>query len=161
MVVEIKEASAAQMPIIINMGKLYRYDLSEFTQWEIEADGMHRCYGFERYWCAGYYPFMVYVDAEIAGFALLSREDETYEIDEFFILRKFRRRGVARQSARLIFEKFKGKWLIQQLSCNSLAITFWKNLISEVSKREYESYETVHKEHGAIHVLRFSNEETR
>lgn len=55
-------------------------------------------------------PIQVRVDGKLAGLALviqqsyLSGDRNTTDIDEFFIMRKYRRRGVGKEAAMRIFD---------------------------------------------------------
>ncbi|WP_275983945.1 GNAT family N-acetyltransferase [Paenibacillus hamazuiensis] len=93
---------------------------------------------FDHQWTDEYRrPFIVKVDGEIAGFALimldvpkelmkLSTSQKTNVISDFFIMRKYRRKGVGRHVAYSLFEMFTGTWEIRQTLANKSAYTFWK-----------------------------------
>jgi predicted acetyltransferase len=52
------------------------------------------------------------------------------EISEFFVLRKYRRRGVGTYVARRFFSRFPGRWEVAQLAWNVGARRFWRRLIT-------------------------------
>lgn len=86
------------MPILSQLACLYRYDLSEFTDWPVPTDGCYAYVDFSDYLVEeGYLPYMIKVNHELAGFVIQacgSKTDQAdYEVVEFFILRKFRSRG--------------------------------------------------------------------
>jgi len=155
------QASFDEMPIVLNMAKLYRYDLSEFMEWSVEPDGMYYCYELETYWENQNYPFIIRVNNELAGFALVSRSSDkikaSYTIGEFFVLRKFRKFGVGRKVALDIFNKFKGEWEVKQLINNKPAIIFWEKLISNYTNKMHTIHNVQDSQYGNINVIKFSN----
>ena len=159
--VKLEFATAQMMPIVLNMANLYRYDLSEFTHWSIEDDGMHRCYGLEIYWSHKNLPFIIYVNDELAGFVLIEtkidKHQTQYDIGEFFILRKFRRFGLATIVASELFQRYKGQWTIQQLIQNIPAIKFWEKTLSNYTQNNFETSSMLDKEVGEMCVMKFSN----
>lgn len=81
------------------------------------------------------------MDGEIAGFALvgldvpkaymkLSAAEKTNTIGDFFIMRKFRRKGVGKEVAYSLFQRFSGTWEVRQTMANKPAYAFWKRVIS-------------------------------
>ena len=59
------------------------------------------------------YPYLLYSENEVAGFALVRQNGEHWEMAEFCILPKFSRRGLATACAVDIFRKHLGKREIQ------------------------------------------------
>jgi predicted acetyltransferase len=52
-------------------------------------------------------------------------------MQEFFVLRKFRRRGVGRRVALDLFARYAGPWRVEQLSGNAPAVLFWRRVIAD------------------------------
>lgn len=80
------------------------------------------------------------LEGEIAGFALvsldapkeymkLSTAEKTNLINDFFIMRKYRRRGVGKEVAFSLFNLFPGTWEVRQTHSNRNAYDFWKHVI--------------------------------
>jgi len=76
-----------------------------------------------------------------AGFALQLRRhgdaEADYRMAEFFIVRPRRRRGLGRAAARLIFDRFAGRWEVVQDSSNREAIAFWRNVLAAYTHGDY------------------------
>ena len=161
MKITLYEALLDEMPIVLNMAKLYRYDLSEFMDWSIDPNGMYHCHGLEAYWENKNHPFIIRVNNELAGFALVASSNDnlqsSYTMGEFFILRKFRKFGVGTNIALQIFNKLQGQWEVTQLINNKPSIVFWEKLISNYTQKNYTIYDTQDSEHGNIHIINFSN----
>ena len=115
--------------------QLYIYDLGG-DRWDVEADGRfgsprwHR-----RFWTRrGREHFVVRVRGRLAGFALVRHRAHfagagVREISEFFVLRKYRRRGVGTRVARVLFARYRGAWEVAELRTNVAAQRFWRGVI--------------------------------
>lgn len=77
--------------------------------------------------------FFIVHDGELAGFALVESgtEDDPHIIREFFIMRKFYRRGFGKAAAVKLFDLFPGKWSITQIDKIEPARAFWRKIIGE------------------------------
>ena len=62
----------------------------------------------------------------------------TRDISEFFIVRRHRRRGVGTEVARLVFDRYPGKWEVTQLTRNVDAQAFWRRVIGAYTGGRYE-----------------------
>lgn len=85
--------------------------------------------------------FTILDDQQRAGFALVVREPSAtgaaYRMSEFFITRSQRRRGVGRGAARLILDRFAGRWEIAQDAANREAVAFWRNVLAAYTGGDY------------------------
>jgi predicted acetyltransferase len=122
-------------PVLANLLELYMHDFSEFTGWDISEHGLYGYRYLDHYWTeSGRHPFLVRVNGQLAGFALVTILvlDERSEIwmSEFFILRKYRRQGIGEAVARQLFDQFPGQWSVAQMDRNVAAQRFWRALIN-------------------------------
>lgn len=98
---------------------------------------------FDR-WPTGYlgHPFIVRVDGELAGFALIKQMNTNhaadYDVGEFFIVRKFRRKGIGKSVAHYLFDHFPGVWQVRQMMDHKLAQAFWRQVIADYSGKQYQ-----------------------
>jgi predicted acetyltransferase len=161
--VVLREAGAEAIPALRRLMQLYLYDLGSLDGWRIGADGLYgTAERIERFWTEpGRRAFLLEVDGEIAGFALIRDEAElagpgTHEVSEFFVLRKFRRRGVGEQAAIVLFDMTPGPWELTQLPSNVPAQAFWRRVIARYTGGRFT--ETVHEggRAGMKHVHRFT-----
>lgn len=133
--VRLVPAGEADRDVIQAMGRFYVYDISEYTGWPCPPDGLYECADFGAYWNEpGAHCFFIEVAGEKAGFALIdrfgSRPETEYNVAEFFVLRKFKGRGVGRAAAISLFDRFRGNWESMQLPDNTGAIGFWRKVIA-------------------------------
>lgn len=156
------------MPVIQNMARFYAYDLSkscgfyQLFDWSFPENGLYEAHDMSKYWNPDCYPFMIRVDDELAGFVLINKMGSIPSIDwnmgEFFIVGKFQGKGIGRQVAFEVFNKFPGQWEVMQMPPNLPAIKFWKKVIAEYSNNQFvETTITAQepKPHDNI-VLRFN-----
>ena len=156
--IQLRICPLEMMQVIINMATFYRYDLSESMAWPIEDDGMHRCYGLEEYWENNNLAFLIYLENELAGFALVNTKGvNKYKLGEFFILRKFRTQGLGREAAITLFERYKGEWMLEQLLPNKTARIFWQKTLTSYMPDNFTTEIVRNRVFGQIEVIRFSN----
>ena len=81
------------------------------------------------------------------GFAMVARARgglaagtarHPYRMTEFFIARPYRRRGIGRQAARLLLDRFAGCWEVVQAQNNAPAVQFWRRIISQYTAGSYQ-----------------------
>jgi predicted acetyltransferase len=146
------------LPIVQNLSRLYIYDMSEFLGWACPDTGLFGgCDEFFADWQAGAnHPHLIMRGNELAGFAGAKAEGEGHCIQEFFVLRKFRRKGVGRQMAGALFDSYPGAWTVKQLARNAPAIAFWKAVIHDYTSGQFSENDE-QSPWGAMHAIRFSN----
>lgn len=135
--VEIVRAGVSEMPVIANMLQLYLYEFSDGMQTDLEDDGRYRWDGLEDYWTQDdLHPFLVRIKGRLAGFALVQRYSvvsqttSCWDIEDFFILAKYRGKGVGQCLSAYLFQTFIGAWEVRVLSDNYRAQRFWQHSIS-------------------------------
>lgn len=138
MTVEVKKASVRHKPILERLMQLYLYDFSEIEGGDLNRKGLFEYKYLDSYWTqSGRFPFLIYVDDKTAGFVLVSshtylhKKGQAKPVAEFFVMRKYRRQGVGKTVAFRIFDKFPGKWEVQETKRNLTAQRFWRLVIDE------------------------------
>ena len=108
--------------------------------------------------CQGH-PFMIRVDGKVAGFAMIKQFDEAHNVDydvgEFFVVRKYRGKGVGKTVAYNLFDRFSGKWEVRQMLGHKPAQAFWRKIISEYTNGHYEESTQHIEEYGIDMILQF------
>lgn len=109
------------------------------------------------------YPFLIHVDHELAGFALISQRIKTqknyWNVDDFFVVAKYQRKGVGRFAAENLFKKFPGDWESMQIPENVPAIFFWEKVINKYTSGAFQKSKEIISEptpHQML-VLRFNS----
>jgi len=91
------------------------------------------------YWSepARRFPFLIRCDARVVGFALATRgspasdDPDDLDVAEFFVLRRYRRSGVGRRAAFLLWDRLPGHWIVRVSEGNRSGLPFWAGIIGE------------------------------
>jgi predicted acetyltransferase len=136
--VELTRAAPEQQPLLANLLQLYCHDFSESIDIEIGPDGKYPYESLPLYWTEPHrHPFLVTVDGAPAGFALVKRAPTStdfntiWDMDEFFVVRRYRRRGIGTRIAKEVFLQHFGRWEIRVLTANHPGLHFWDRAIKE------------------------------
>ena len=141
----------SQKQIITNLIQLYKYDFSEFAEigspyGEVGPDGRFIYEGLDCYWQEdGRFALTVEADGRLAGFVLVNRWSALnrlldHAVAEFFVLRKYRRIGVGSHAARVLFERWPGRWEVAVARYNKPALSFWRKAICAAVDGTVEEY---------------------
>lgn len=136
-----------QKSVFVQMMELYLYDFSEFSDDDINEYGYFGYSRIDDYWNdEGRYPFFIRVDGKLAGFVLVRSCSEyndlrdPHNIAEFFVMKKYRKKGVGKTVAKRIFDQFAGDWEIAAWSNNHVAKKFWERVVSEYTNGQYKPF---------------------
>lgn len=145
MEIDVSPATPAEKPVLANLLELYHYDFSEFDDVDVDEDGRFGYDYLDNWWADDWrYPFLLRVDGRLAGFALLARrgylrpDPQATEVNEFFVMRRYRRRGVGERFARALFDRFPGAWEVRELERNVPAQQFWRAVIGRYTGGRFE-----------------------
>lgn len=135
--------------IINNLYPLYLHDLSEIWGWSPNAYGLFEDNSiltleeqnkvFDIWWSEPsiLFPYLIKVNDIPAGFALVATPPYTphgsdFYMNEFFLLRSYRGKGVAEAAAIQVFKMHKGSWEVQThpAEINLRAQMFWRKAIT-------------------------------
>ena len=129
--VEVAPASIQEKLILRHLIQLYSYDFTEFDGVDADDYGLYRYDYFDHYWTdTQRRPYLVRVAGKLAGFALLRlahRDDGTpyTSMAEFFIMKKYRGKGVGQAAAFYLFDQYPGDWEVSEIAGNRPAQAFW------------------------------------
>ncbi|WP_339322065.1 GNAT family N-acetyltransferase [Paenibacillus sp. FSL W8-0194] len=143
--VEIKPIGYHEKEILRRLLEFYLYELSIYTdQIEMNEHGIFGYRYLDHYWTEkDRYPFFIFGDAKLAGFMLVRKfdysgnEDYKWLMSEFFVLKKYQKRGIGRSAAYQVFDSFFGPWIVAQIETNETSRHFWKRVISEYTAGNY------------------------
>ena len=174
--IDILPAREGDFTVVQNLVRFYVYDMSEHMGWECPETGLFGgCDDLPQYWgrepddplyrwsepWQGF-PFIVRADGRLAGFVLIRRLDKdgagTNDVGEFFILRKYRGKGIGTLVAHRLFDTFPGAWQVREMVGNAPAIAFWRKVIAEYADGDYCEERDRLESHGLDMVVqRFSS----
>jgi predicted acetyltransferase len=143
----LEEVDETQRAVIENLAQLYLYDFSEFDPSDVGGDGRFTGWlDWPNMFADGRHVFLIKVDGQLAGFsvvcegseALRDPEESVQWLEEFFVMRRYRRIGVGRAAAKALFERFAGTWEVGEIGSNIVAQAFWRTVIGEHTGGRFE-----------------------
>jgi predicted acetyltransferase len=129
----VRRAAPADRLPLYRMLELYQHDLSDIWDQDLDVHGEFG-YALDRYWqdtaCA---PHVFTVNTVYAGFALVDDAVKLpggeHWMDQFFVMKKYRRRGIGGAAAAAVFAAHPGRWQVGQMATNHAAQAFWRRTI--------------------------------
>lgn len=144
--ITIEKVTIEQKPVLRCMLELYQHDHAEWDEADLDEYGLYGYKYLDNYWNEpGRHAYFIRVDGKLAGFSMIRDATNTGDMHQFaemFIVRKYRRLGLAKKLAFNLFDSFPGKWEIPQVEKNLKAQAFWRAIISEYTG---ENYKEIHK----------------
>ena len=139
---EVRRAQPVDRLPIYRMLELYQHDLSDIWDQDLDAHGEYG-YALDSFWheddC---HAFVALVDGHYAGFALVDSAVRVGEsgwwMSQFFVLKKYRRRGVGEALAIDVFDRLPGRWEVGQMPENLPAQAFWRRVIGQYTGQRFE-----------------------
>lgn len=137
---EIKEVPVGDKWVIRNLMQLYRYDMSPLLAVDVDSHGLFDYKHLDHYWtpqgrAEGRVPYLFFVQATIVDFALKNgysyrgSSEPTSNVAEFFVMKRWRGRGIGRRAACQLFDAHRGHWEVAQMRANVEAQAFWTSVI--------------------------------
>ncbi|WP_432468315.1 GNAT family N-acetyltransferase [Agarivorans sp. Z349TD_8] len=149
MEVSLVKIGAKSRHILESLFPYYIYDMSEHMGWSPNENG-HFTFNkssLDVYWKQeDHVPYFIYADTELAGFVLVRKyptNRQFYDVEQFFVLRKFKGKGVGKQALKLVTAQFSGQWQIRVLIGNEAALKFWQSAIFGLVGGNYTQSEQV------------------
>ncbi|SHF89943.1 Predicted acetyltransferase [Streptoalloteichus hindustanus] len=123
--------------MLVNLMQFYLHDFSEIREAELTPHGTF-VYNYLDYYFTETTreAYFIRADGHLAGFALARGDvddDGSWNVAEFFVVRRHRGRGVAREAARLLFARHPGEWTLSVDHNNERAGSFWRSVVNEVA----------------------------
>jgi predicted acetyltransferase len=137
MAVQVVCAELANRDALGNLMELYTYDFSAMLRLEVGDNGRFAEHPLDAYWLDSWRsPFFIREGSRLAGFALVHRKsrlsgaNDVWDMAEFFVLRRHRRKGVGIEAAHQLFARHEGTWEVRQRKENVAATAFWRTVIA-------------------------------
>jgi len=137
--ITLEKVNRSDKVVFENLFQLFAYDFSELMGMDICDDGKYpELNDMEDYYSKpNYCSYFVKVDGKFAGVAVIRFDEETNYFRHFFVIRKYRRIKVGKDSVYMIFKLHPGKWRVAPFDFNKLAILFWKNVFDIYTEGNY------------------------
>lgn len=138
-----EDAPPEERTLIAGLMQRYLDERSSFTGQKAQGNGRYRYPTLDTYWNeANKHAFLIRLDRRVIGFALVREVAGGTVMAEFSVSGDYRRSGHGRRSAHEIFKQFPGKWAVQEPLTDSVAQSFWRNVIKDVDPKYSERIET-------------------
>ena len=126
---------------LYRMLELYQHDLSDIWGQDLDEHGEYG-YELDRFMRqSNAWAYVFRLSCNLAGFALVDTRvriaGDDFWMDQFFILKKYRRQGIGTEGARKIFARHPGRWQVGQMPENVPAHTFWRKVIGAYTADKY------------------------
>ena len=151
--IEICPPDKADLAIVRNLALFYIYDMSEHAGFDFDYAGTFApAASLSNYWgikpdtaadqCPEHWrghAHLLRCGGHPAGFALVKQiGDGLHDMGEFFIARKYRRKGAGAEVATAMFRLYRGRWEVREMPTNVGAQAFWRRIIGEFTGGAYE-----------------------
>ena len=143
--ISLTPAAKEERVALENLMQLYSYDWSELGPFDVGDQGRFADYPLDAYWQEDWrHPFLLRVETKLAGFAMILERSRltgtagVFDMAEFFVMRRYRRKGVGAAAAAAAFDRFKGPWEIRQRRENVAATAFWRRVIGRYTGGKFD-----------------------
>lgn len=127
--------SKINLPIYNNLAQCYEAEFSPLTQKKPNAEGLFELDTQLGETITG---FILDIDDIPAGIAAISqKENNGYEMCEFYVVPYFRRSTIGMQFAHMIWSMYPGQWEIKQIEGAEYATAFWRRVIEQFNTTPY------------------------
>lgn len=141
----LKRITIKDRVIFEHLWDLYSYDFSLYNNEDVMPQGSYDFYYSDDFFESDSKAcFFIMADGNIAGFVscssscyLLTGGDDRCIVD-FFVMNKYRKGGVGRKAAYLIFDSYKTNWEVVQYDNNEISKKFWESVINDYTNSHYE-----------------------
>lgn len=168
MKIELNLVSVDEKEILKNLLEKYDYEFSQWNHRDVNKLGLYGYDYLDCYWTEpNRFAYFIMVENQLAGFVMVNDypevEDEVtdFVIAEFFVMYKYRKKGVGKKAAFAVFDKHHGKWQLKRHPHNIASVYFWNNVVNEYTKGNYrlvESYPNTAYEDGTLgDIIFFEN----
>lgn len=143
MKIELVPVDFSEKETLRNLLEKYDYEFSQYDQRDVNHLGLYGYHYLDHYWTEeDRWAFFIKVAGNLAGFAMVNTYPEVevesrYTMAEFFVMHKYRGRGVGRYAAYQIFDLFPGTWQLKRHPKNLNSVHFWNTIIPKYTGGNY------------------------
>ena len=135
-------------PILRNLFELYLHDMAEWFEFDTSAEGNYSFPTGQEIWDKGVDVYFVYSEEIPIAFGLVGLADKydktpgMRDMDEFFVVRRYRRSGLGREFANFLWQQYPDPWLVRVYQRNLPAVPFWRSAIAAYTDGSYDEQVT-------------------
>ena len=141
MTLELRKARPEDYPALQQLLELYQYELSDIWPQDADAEAKYG-YSLERHGQdERFHAHVALVGSQYAGVALVApavvTRTEGKWMEQFFVLKRYRRAGTGRALALHTLRSHPGPWEVGQMPANTAAQAFWREVIGAQTQGDY------------------------
>jgi len=160
--VSIARVGTESAELVANLAELYMHDMAQWFVFDAYPDGRYR-YDLTAHWARGDRFYLARVGEALAGFAIVGSGAQwlgadSYDVNEFFVVRRHRQSGVSDALARAIWAAEPGRWMVRVFEGNLPAVPFWRGAIARYTGGDYREERRFHNSRWWL-FFTFSNTE--
>lgn len=139
--VKLIEVHNEQRSLLWNIFQKYLYEMTAYYGDEMDKEGNYRYEYFDAYFTERERKaLLIFEDEVLSGFAMINKhsyieESPDYVLAEFTVFPMYRRRRIATDAARQIFDLYSGKWEVKYNEKNTAAKCLWNKVTSEYNPK--------------------------
>ena len=142
--ISIVPVSKDEKEILRNLLEKYDYEFSQYHKRDVNDLGLYGYDYLDSYWTEkNRFPYFIKIDNKLAGFIMVDdypiiNLETNYTMANFFVLYKYRKRGIGTYAVKSIFDTYKGKWGLMYHPQNIPSKYFWHKVVKEYTNGKYE-----------------------
>jgi len=146
--ISINLVAKGEKEILRNLFEKYDYEFSQYNKIDVNELGLYGYDYLDSYWNEkNRFPYFIKVDNKLAGFImvddylinyLIKGLQTNWSMSNFFVMYKYRNKGIGAFCVNSMFDKHNGKWGIMYHPNNIISKNFWNKVVGEYTKGKYE-----------------------
>ena len=141
MPLELRKALPHDFPALQQMLELYQYELSDIWSQDTDSEAKYGYDLLKHRQDERFHAHVALQGPQYVGFALVApalvTRNEGHWMEQFFILKRFRRSGIGHALAKHALLGHPGAWEVGQMPANHAARAFWRNVVGRVTAGGY------------------------
>lgn len=143
--VKLKLVQLEEREILSNLLEKYDYEFSQYDNRDVNKLGLYGYQYLDYYWTEkNRWAYFILVDENLAGFVMINDFPEVddretdFQMAEFFVMYKYRRKGVGLQAVYKVLDMHRGRWQLKRHPKNLSSVYFWNKVIEKYTNGNYE-----------------------
>jgi predicted acetyltransferase len=151
---QLEQITPYNREIFLNLAQAYEAEFSSITKKNPDSTGK---YPLDTLPEDTVHNFLFFCGATPIGFALIGKENNRWDMAEFFVIPTFRRGGIGSKLAHTLFTMHQGPWQIRQIQGADHARAFWRAAISSFGLGNYDEVEILDEYWGPVTCQTFES----
>jgi len=141
----LKQVQIEDREILANLLEKYDYEFSQYDNRDVNRLGLYGYKYLDCYWLEdNRWAYFIEVDGHLAGFVMINEFAEAedrktdFSVAEFFVMYKYRQKGIGKQAFFMAVNLHRGKWQLKRHPKNLASVLFWDKVVNEYTSGDYE-----------------------